>query len=499
MRLSSDEVEAGVLLLEARVDFGRSTSFTSSLTDERCQSVGIADARRFLDRSRDIVVGVAEFISEQLNLVRALHDLVIQDGELGGGRHALLGRNGNKVELVGVFVYDCGVDDSASSRVSEAADSTSEDSSVYTLACVDVHELGFNTGRLDSSFELVYLRNTDSLNLAFTDTVTIEYDTSGISTIVFLESFHGVLHTVLQVVRSFLTNFILRCASGPVSCGGLVHGGSESEDGFLAKSSRVEDIHAHDHSRGGHKRQVVNSPRYSTNFGVHLNQDLRHDRSQIFTFGNCTVEDNLRRNGVLFKQELLEVVVQGASSFGSSQNHHHHLHAVVQLLDELLLPRIELHAWFDLTHVGVGAFIATSLQAFVHGRLELLGGLGISIGVEDAPGLESGLSEHFTLDLAVDVAHVLLNVESVGGSVSSRAHQEFSGVELISIESLRVLVELKVPELLLLHTLGIGLEVSHQVLDFLDFSFSVGMQNHGKILHHTEVSAHGVCETGKLA
>jgi hypothetical protein len=56
-----------------------------------------------------------------------------------------------------------------------------------------------------------------------------------------------------------------------------------------------------------------------------------------------------------------------------------------------------------------------------------------------------------------------------------------------------------VPELLLLNTLGIGFEVSHQVFDFLDFSFSIGVQNDRKILHHAEVSAHGISETGKLA
>jgi len=357
----SDEVEAGFLLLEASVYNWGSAPFTSSFTDECCQSVGIADARRFLDRSRDIVVGVAELIGQELNLVRTLSNLVIEDGELGWCSHALLGSNGNKVELVGVFVNDCGVDDCASSRVSEAADSTSEDSSVYTFASVDVHELGFYTSSLDSSFDLVYLGNTHSLNLAFTDTVTIEDDTSGISTIVFLESFHGVLHTILEIVRSFLANLILRCASGPVGCGGLVHRGSESEDRFLAKSSRVEDIHAHDHSGSGHERQVVNSPRYTTNFGVHLDQDLGHDRSQIFTFGDSTVEHNLRGDGILFEQELLEVIVQRASSFGSSQNHDYHLHSVVQLLDEFLLPRVELHSRFHLAHVGVRTFIATSL------------------------------------------------------------------------------------------------------------------------------------------
>ena len=300
------------------MDIGADASFTSSLTDERCQSVGVTDAGWFLDRTGNVVVGVAELVSEELNLVWALSNLVIEDCELGWCSHALLGGNGNKVELVGVLINDSGVDDSASSRVSEAADSTSEDSSVYTFASVDVHELGFYTSGLDSSFNLVYLGDTHSLNLAFTDTVSVEDDTCGISAIVFLEGFHGILHTILEVVRSFLTNLILSCTRGPVSCGRLVHRGSKSEDGFLAKSSGVEDIHAHYHSGSGHERQVVNSPRYTTNFGVHLDQDLGDDRPQIFTFGDSTVEHNLRRDGVLFEQELLEVVIQRASSFGSS-------------------------------------------------------------------------------------------------------------------------------------------------------------------------------------
>jgi len=85
MRLiHSDEVEAGVLLLEATVNNWWCASFTSSLTDECCQSVGIADARRFLDRSRDIVVGVAEFVSQELNLVRTLSNLVIRIVNLVG-------------------------------------------------------------------------------------------------------------------------------------------------------------------------------------------------------------------------------------------------------------------------------------------------------------------------------------------------------------------------------------------------------------------------------
>jgi len=250
----SDEVEARFLLFEASINYWGCFTLSSSLTDKCCQPVGIADARWFLDRSRHVVVSVAEFIGEKLNLIRSLLNIVIDDCELGGCSHALLGCNGNKVEFVGALVNDLGVDDSTSSRVSEAADSTSEDSSVYAFTCVDIHDLAVNASRLDSSFNLLYLRYTDSLNLAFTDTISVEDETGGISTIVRFEGSEGIFHTILEVVCSFLTNLILSCTSGPVSCCRLVHRGSECKDRFLAKSSGVEDIHTHDHGRSTHER-----------------------------------------------------------------------------------------------------------------------------------------------------------------------------------------------------------------------------------------------------
>jgi len=112
--------------------------------------------------------------------------------------------------------------------------------------------------------------------------------------------------------------------------------------------------------------------------------------------------------------------------------------------------------------------------------------------VEDSPGLESRLSKHLTLDFTVDVPHVLLNIESVRTSTCCRAHKEFTGSILESRELRRVLIELQVPELLLLNTFLVCLEVVHKVFDLLNFSLSIGVKNNGKVLHQAEVSTHSI-------
>jgi len=170
----------------------------------------VANARWLFDRSRNIVIGMAELVGKQLNFVWSFFDIVIKDCELGWSSHALLGCNGNKVEFVSAFVNNCGVDDSTSSGICESADSTSEDSSVHAFASVDVHELAVSlTCRLERSFDLLDLRNTDALDLAFTNTIAIEDDACWVGSIIFLESFKSALHAGLEVVRCLLANLVL--------------------------------------------------------------------------------------------------------------------------------------------------------------------------------------------------------------------------------------------------------------------------------------------------
>ena len=119
--------------------------------------------------------------------------------------------------------------------------------------------------------------------------------------------------------------------------------------------------------------------------------------------------------------------------------------------------------------------------------------------MENTPGLEGRLSEHFSLDLAIDVSHVLLDVEGVRTSTSCGTHKEFTGSILESREFRWVLVELQVPELLLLDAFCICLEVVHKILDLLNFSLSVSVKNNSEVLHQSEVSAHGISQTSELA
>lgn len=70
---------------------------------------------------------------------------------------------------------------------------------------------------------------------------------------------------------------------------------------------------------------------------------------------------------------------------------------------------------------------------------------------------------------------------------------------LEATELLRSLIELQVPELLLLNALRVFLEVLHQVLDFPDLSFGIGVNDLRQVLHEAEVRSHGISQAGQLA
>lgn len=150
-------------------------------------------------------------------------------------------------------------------------------------------------------------------------------------------------------------------------------------------------------------------------------------------------------------------------------------------------------------HLRVGLVIATGVETLFHGGRKLGTNLGITITVEDRPLLERSLREHLALDLAVDVTCILLNVEAVGLSRRCGTHEQLASVILKAIKGLRVLRELEVPHLLFFNTLSIAGEVRHQVLDLLDLCFGVSVNDLGQVLHETEVSTHGVGQTGQLA
>ena len=63
---------------------------------------------------------------------------------------------------------------------------------------------------------------------------------------------------------------------------------------------------------------------------------------------------------------------------------------------------------------------------------------------------------------------------------------------------MRGLIELQVPQSLLLLTLLVGLKVVHQVFNLLDLRIGIGVDDLCKILHETEVRTHGVGKPSQL-
>lgn len=116
----SDEVDLGLTLLEVLVHYGGLLVAATTLANEGGQPVSISDAGWLLDGTGNVVVVVAQFESEQLDLVGRGAHCVVQHAEAGGRRHSLACSNRNKVELIYITVGDDRVNDGASLRVLHA-------------------------------------------------------------------------------------------------------------------------------------------------------------------------------------------------------------------------------------------------------------------------------------------------------------------------------------------------------------------------------------------
>lgn len=115
--------------------------FSSTLTYECGKSVSVSYTRRLLNGTRDIVVSVAKFVSQQLNLVRGRSNCVIDDGEASRRSHSLTCSHRHQIELICVFVCHSRVNDGTGLRILEAAWITSKDSRIHSFASIDVHQL----------------------------------------------------------------------------------------------------------------------------------------------------------------------------------------------------------------------------------------------------------------------------------------------------------------------------------------------------------------------
>ena len=75
--VTSDEIEAGISVLEFSVDDWWGFAWTTTFTNKSSKSVSISNARWFFYSSRYIVIGVAKFVSQRLNLVRRCSDRIV--------------------------------------------------------------------------------------------------------------------------------------------------------------------------------------------------------------------------------------------------------------------------------------------------------------------------------------------------------------------------------------------------------------------------------------
>jgi len=118
--------------------------------------------------------------------------------------------------------------------------------------------------------------------------------------------------------------------------------------------------------------------------------------------------------------------------------------------------------------------------------------------MEDAPSCKGWLREHLALNLTIQVASVRLNVNRCRSTAGASSHLELARGVLEAVQRLWHIVDLHVPQLLLLDTFGIGLEVLHQVLDLLDLSVGIRVHDDSEVLHEAEVSAHGISQARQL-
>jgi len=134
---------------------------------------------------------VAQFVSQQLNLIRGLLHVIIDDFELRRRAHSLLRCHRHEIELISVFICDGRVNDGTSIGVLEVANSAIENASVDAFAADEVHKLGGirAANRVEGSLDLFDLWHADTRLLAFTNTIAIENDLLGIAAIATFKAF----------------------------------------------------------------------------------------------------------------------------------------------------------------------------------------------------------------------------------------------------------------------------------------------------------------------
>ena len=138
------------------------------------------------------------------------------------------------------------------------------------------------------------------------------------------------------------------------------------------------------------------------------------------------------------------------------------------------------------------------IEALLHGTLELVGNLSISVSVEYSPLVHGWLTEHLGLSLAVELSGTLLNVDLVRSTRTGWTQDEVASIVLVSTELRRDVLELDVPSLGLLFAFLVLGERLEQMRALLDLLLGVGVNNLCEVLHESEVGSHLIGQTCEL-
>lgn len=147
----------------------------------------------------------------------------------------------------------------------------------------------------------------------------------------------------------------------------------------------------------------------------------------------------------------------------------------------------------------VTALVVYLVEALFESAFELVSYLSVSVSVEDSPGLEGWLIEHFGLDLTIHITGALLDIERVWSSAACCSHHQVAGVILEARNFCWCIQELQMPLLLFLYALFISCEGFEEILALFNLLVSIGMHDLGKIFHEPEVSTHSISKTSELA
>ena len=313
---SSNEIESRIFSFKVSMDYRRFLVSASSFSNESSQSVSIPDAWGFLDCPRDIVVCVAEFVGQELNLVWRFPNGIMNHSVSGRSGHALLSSSGNQVELIHISVSDGGIYDCPREWILEWAYVSTEDSCVDSLANIDIHELSLRNSKIwEGWLDLVYFWFADTLNLSLSHTISVEDDSFWeCPPIVLLERLTSLCHPFLKRVSWFLAKFALNDACWPVLCCSGIHWCGEGKNWLLTKTSGMEHVHSADHCRSTHQGQIVNSPGNTSDLGINLDQDLVHNWPQIFALLDGPGQYCLAGHRDISQEEFLDVIIERTSS-----------------------------------------------------------------------------------------------------------------------------------------------------------------------------------------